>query len=158
MPVYCYRQEETGDLIEEVMTCEEMEKREVERYDDVLGRFRKCIIKEKEVLSDTGLEKGEEIIYWRDVVSEQKGVKSFPKNYPQHSDAMGCHPEDAQEAYNESVKMGIPTKFDNEGRAIFESAGHRKQYCEAFGFGDKNAGYSDPVPQKEIKTVTEGEN
>lgn len=64
--------------------------------------------------------------------------------WPMYSDAMGVHPDQAKEAYSESIKMGVPTSFDNQGRAIFNSAGHRKAYCEAYGVYDRNGGYGDP--------------
>jgi len=67
--------------------------------------------------------------------------------WPLYSDAMGVNPKDNQQAYEASVKLGVPTERDNLGRAKFESAGHRKKYCEAFGYYDRNAGYSDPQPK-----------
>ncbi len=67
--------------------------------------------------------------------------------WPQHSDAMGVHESQRAEAYAESVRAGVPTYFDNQGRAVFNSAGHRKRYCETLGYFDRNAGYSDPKPK-----------
>ena len=47
------------------------------------------------------------------------------------------------EAHAESI--GVPTEFDKEsGDAIFRSRGHRKRYCRACGFHDKDGGYGDP--------------
>ncbi len=66
--------------------------------------------------------------------------------WPMKSTAMGVHPSQRKDAYEESVKIGVETQFDGQGDAVFESAGHRKRYCRAKGVHDKNAGYSDPTP------------
>lgn len=67
--------------------------------------------------------------------------------WPQHSDAMGVNELQRKDAYNESVRCGVPTHFDEQGRAVFNSPGHRRKYCEALGYYDRNAGYSDPKPK-----------
>ena len=69
-----------------------------------------------------------------------------PKGWPQHSDSAGCHPSQAGEYYEDSVRRGVPTQFDPDtGQAIFTSRLHRKKYCEARGITDRNAGYGDPT-------------
>jgi len=80
----------------------------------------------------------------RDYTAEQRGVISTPGNWPMASDAAGVGVGQAMEAMKHAASIGIPTQFDNEGRAIFTSPGHRKKYCEAIGMFDRNAGYSDP--------------
>ncbi len=82
----------------------------------------------------------------RDFQAERPGARP-PGNWPMLSDAMGCDESQVKDAEAESVKMGVPTHFTKEGCAVFTSPEHRKRYCEAFGFFDRNAGYSDPVPQ-----------
>ena len=67
--------------------------------------------------------------------------------WPMHSDALGVNPSQAQEAYEESIKMGCPTTFDKDGCAVLTSARHRKKYAEANGMRDNNAGYSCPQPR-----------
>jgi hypothetical protein len=64
--------------------------------------------------------------------------------YPMKSDAAGVHVSQRMDAIAESHAMGIPTDFTPDGRAVFESANHRKRYCEAIGHWDKDGGYSDP--------------
>lgn len=127
MPVYCYKRE-NGNIVELAMTIEEKAKKEFQHE----GKTA--------IFLDDGT------IGLRDIETEFKGTRTFPNNWPLHSDAMGVHPGQTREAYEESVKMGIPTQFDSDGRAVFTDAKHRKKYCEAFGFHDRNAGYSDPVP------------
>lgn len=60
------------------------------------------------------------------------------------SDAMGVHTSQAQEFYDESVALGVPTEFDKQGRAVFRDPSHRKNYCRAMGVHDRNGGYGDP--------------
>lgn len=83
-------------------------------------------------------------VAFRDIVSEHRGVAHHPGNWPLLSDAAGVHPAQVGEATAEATKVGVPTNFTEDGRAIFTSAGHRKKFCEAHGLFDRNAGYSDP--------------
>ncbi|HOK67210.1 MAG TPA: hypothetical protein PK054_12610 [Anaerohalosphaeraceae bacterium] len=64
--------------------------------------------------------------------------------WPMVSVAVGVHPSQREEAMREAAAMGVPTEFNENGDAIFRSAKHRKAFCRAFGFYDKNGGYSDP--------------
>lgn len=80
----------------------------------------------------------------RDIPSEMGQYRQTPGNWPMASDAAGVNPDQAQEAMAHAASIGIPTQFDNEGRAIFNNARHRKAYCEAIGLYDRNGGYSDP--------------
>lgn len=156
MPVYCYRREDNGKLVEQVMTVAEMEKKQEEHYDDIEGYCRKGIWVDKNDEDECE----EKVFAFRDIETEQKGTMSFPGNWPLYSDAMGCNPDDAKEAYEDSVRAGVPTRFDvpgKEGMAEFLSPGHRKRYCEAFGFHDRNAGYSDPQPGSYKKQVNIGD-
>ena len=84
--------------------------------------------------------------YARDYASELVGTRP-PGNWPMESDALGVDATQVDEARAESVRMGIPTDFTRDGRAILTSPEHRKQYAEALGFFDRNAGYSDPQPR-----------
>ena len=85
----------------------------------------------------------------RDIAADFRHRRTYPNNYPMESDAAGVLPSQADEAYKESVKRGVPTQFNKEtGCAIFESKGHRKRYCEAVGLFDRNGGYSDPQKRR----------
>ena len=85
-------------------------------------------------------------VAFRDFAAEAAGG-SPPGNWPQYSDAMGVGESQIHEAMAESVKLGVPTEFNQQGQAVFTSARHRKKYAEANGFYDRNAGYSDPLPK-----------
>lgn len=124
---YCYRKD-SGEVVEVVMTVAEMHDRQ---------RADRTII----------LDDGE--VGKRDYAAEYCGRE--PRNnslWPRESDAMGVNPGQAGSAYADSVKRGVPTEFDREtGCAKFRTKRHEREYCEAVGFHQNNAGYSDPVPR-----------
>lgn len=60
--------------------------------------------------------------------------------FPWHSDGAGVNPDQIPEAYAQSVRDGVPTQFDSEGRAIFTSPGHRDRYLKANGLFDRKHG------------------
>jgi hypothetical protein len=74
-------------------------------------------------------------------------TKHTPGNWPMHSYAAGVSPDQRKEAYEASVKAGVPTYFDENGDAVFKSRAHRKKYCEAVGLYDRDAGYGDATPE-----------
>jgi hypothetical protein len=81
----------------------------------------------------------------RDFAAEHGSTAHIPGNWPMQSDAMGVHPSQCKDAYEQSVRLGVPTRFDRKtGCAVLESAGHRKRFAEALGYYDRNAGYGDP--------------
>ena len=111
MPRYCYRKE-NGDLIELTMTFEQHDKRE--RKDGTI------------LLGDGYVAK-------RDFVAEHFEIRERGE-WPRASDAMGVLPEQAGEAYANSVRLGCPTEFSKEtGCAVFKSPRHQKAYVKAVG-------------------------
>lgn len=62
---------------------------------------------------------------------------------PLLSDALAVHPSQVKEAYEDSVKKGVPTEFLADGRAVLRSREHRRKYLKAYGFYDKDGGYGD---------------
>lgn len=117
MPVYCYRDMDTGELVER-------------QFD--LGHAP-AIIEEE----------GKE--YVRDLAAEiaTHGGRAR-RTWPMYSDAAGVHPLQVPEAEAHARALGIPTHFTPDGRAEFLSPQHRKAYCEAVGLFDRNGGYGDP--------------
>jgi hypothetical protein len=131
MPTYCYRKEATGELIDLTISIMEKEEREVKFNDGTQG-----------IYLDDGTRA------YRDIVSEQRCGKSFPGNWPMYSDALGVNPTQIKDAIEQASRAGVPTEFDKKtGCAILRSPGHRKALCEALGYYDRNAGYSDPKPK-----------
>ena len=68
--------------------------------------------------------------------------------WPKKSYALAVNPGDQKEAYEASVKMGVPTHFDEKtGEGIFRSQGHYNKYQKAFGYFDRDAGYGNVTPK-----------
>lgn len=62
---------------------------------------------------------------------------------PLKSTALAVDPTQVKEAIEDARKKGVPTHFEEDGRPVFTSREHRKQYCIQYGFHDRDAGYSD---------------
>ena len=89
--------------------------------------------------------------YYRDIVAEHSSnsrSRSGKKNWPMRPESLAVNPEDAAHATADAAKEGVPTYFDPKtGCPEIRNQKHYKQYCEAYGFYKRNAGYGDPVPQ-----------
>lgn len=57
--------------------------------------------------------------------------------WPIESDQAGVHPSQRKEAYEESVRLGVPTQFDSKGCAIFTDRQHQKQWLKAMKWHNK---------------------
>jgi len=68
-------------------------------------------------------------------------------NWPMTSYAAGVHPKQVPEMMKFDKEHGVPTNYV-DGDPEFRSPKHRKEYCEAHGMFDRNAGLSDPVPAR----------
>jgi len=66
--------------------------------------------------------------------------------WPMKSEALAVHPSQIEEARKSAAARGVPTDFTPSGRPILRTRGHRKAYCKAYGFHDRNAGYGDAQP------------
>lgn len=66
-----------------------------------------------------------------------------PENWPMASEALGCAEDQIAHFTEDAKKRGIPTQFTPDGRPIFTSPGHRRDYLRAYGYHDKNGGYSE---------------
>jgi len=71
---------------------------------------------------------------------------------------MGVHPAQRMEAMAEADRLGIPTEFNEQGQAVFRDRNHRKRYCEAFGYFDRDGGYSDPQPHGNVEERFESDD
>lgn len=63
--------------------------------------------------------------------------------WPLVSTALAVHPDQVKEATLDAVRKGVPTDFQKDGRPRFTDRAHRAAYCRAYGFYDRDAGYSD---------------
>lgn len=98
--------------------------------------------------------RGDRIVGWVNAISgdpcdpptktpSTRGRLRVRPKYPLLSDAAGVHPCQRQDAYEESVDLGVPTEFDGLGRAIFNSREHRRKYCRAKNYHDRDGSYGD---------------
>lgn len=122
MPFYIYKDVETGERIELMMSISDMMRKR--RADGSIKHEGRILV--------------------RDIVAEHKGVSSNPGNWPMMSDAAGVHPSQAGDAYKDSVSRGVPTQFHPEtGQAIFTSRSHRSAFLKSKGMYDRSGGYGD---------------
>ena len=63
--------------------------------------------------------------------------------WPQHSLAAAVHPMDRVAAMEAATAGGVRTDFDSDGRPVFESPRHKKQYLEKVAkMYDRDGGYT----------------
>lgn len=77
---------------------------------------------------------------------QEEGVQGHfhtPTCWPMVSEALAVLPKQITEATESAKKHGVPTRFDQSGRPIFESRQHRKAYLRAYNFHDNQGGYGD---------------
>ena len=56
---------------------------------------------------------------------------------------MAVHPSQVAEAEADAKAKGVPTSFLGDGRPVFTSRGHRREYLKAYGVHDNQGGYGD---------------
>lgn len=64
------------------------------------------------------------------------GLGQSSAGWPMRSVSCGVHPSQREQAIEDARRRGVPTDFDERGRAIFTDPGHRKRYARAIGFQD----------------------
>lgn len=81
--------------------------------------------------------------------NSKSGISTFSGNYPMVSDAAGVHPSQIKEHMDHLRQMGCgQVNHTKDGSVIFESKGQRRKVLKALGLFDRNAGYSDPTPDR----------
>lgn len=66
--------------------------------------------------------------------------------WPLVSDACAVHPDQAQQATDRARTLGVPTEFRPDGRPVFVSQGHRREYARKVErMVDRNGCYGDPT-------------
>lgn len=87
----------------------------------------------------------------RDLQGEHGQHRDTPGNYPRLSEAVGCHPKQVA-AYSKIAKeKGVPTEITKGGFVKFRDKTHERKFCQALGYYQRNAGFSDATPQGGIK-------
>ncbi len=117
MPWYCYRRDDNDQVIE---------------FHFPVGKAPDVIIMNDGVKAN------------RSMPNEWLGRKATPGNWPMTSDALGVAHNQVGQATKEATRLGVPTEFTKDGRAILRNPEHRKRLAEALGMYDRNGGYSDP--------------
>ena len=84
--------------------------------------------------------------FHRDLVAEHCGHKHTPGNWPMHSQALGCTPDQIPAMTKAYAEAGVKVEFDSLGRLKLESRGHRNRVLELNGAHDRSAGYGDRAP------------
>lgn len=69
-----------------------------------------------------------------------RGAKA--SSYPYAADSLGVHPDQRQEAMEDAASRGVPTRFTEDGSIVWESRQHQKQYCQAYGYVNKDENWS----------------
>ncbi len=141
MPCYTYQRFDTDQPVEVFMTVAEMLRRQDRSGEIILSKA-------------DGLEK-DGVRALRRIDLDIAGVGAATGWGPGglHSDALGVHPDQAEEAMQHADSIGVPTEFDKEtGCAIFRDRGHRCRYVQEMNkrhpeltpIVDRDGGYSDP--------------
>lgn len=130
MPTYCYRTS-GGRLVELTMSATQMARRQVNG-----------VIRARKGEAD-GVRPGQPLE--RDLAAEHGGFRNTPGNWPMKSLSCGVRPDQIPEAMAEDRRRGVAAEYDSHtGEIVWTSPGHRKRWCEAHGYFDRNAGYGDP--------------
>lgn len=64
-------------------------------------------------------------------------------NNPKLSDALACHPKQAQHMRDKLKKLGVPTDIRNDGRPVITSRAHQKAVCKALKLVNWDGGFGD---------------
>ena len=127
MPIYCFTRTDTNEPVEVFMTYS--------AFDESKTRNGTHHI----VVGGSGIEA------IHDFRKQLGGFKNTPGNWPMASDAAGVGHDQVEEAVSADKKAGIrETNYTGDGRPIFRSPMHRREYCEGHGLFDRNGGDSDP--------------
>jgi hypothetical protein len=84
-------------------------------------------------------------LWMRDIGADHRKAKhSYGATWPMTCEALAVSPDQIREQMAEDAKRGVKVEYARDGSPVFDSPGIRKRYCEAYGFYDRNASYSDP--------------
>lgn len=117
MPTYIFKLRDTGKSVEITMAV-----------DSMLGLKQ----------PDGSYKLADGCLADRDISAEHAGFKTHAGNWPILSEAAGVHPDQVKEATDHARSLGVPTDFTRDGRAKFESSGHRKKFLKAYKMRDRN--------------------
>ena len=74
---------------------------------------------------------------------EETGCEGLIGWKPMVNEVLAVHPDQVKEAIESARAKGVPTDFKADGQPVFTSRAHYKEYCEKYGFYNKDGGYGD---------------
>lgn len=82
--------------------------------------------------------------YHKDIAATHTENHAFASAaWPMESEACGVNPAQINEAKDLNAKLGVRAEYNPETGAVrWDSPGHRKKWCEAHGYYDRNGAYS----------------
>jgi hypothetical protein len=87
---------------------------------------------------------GEE--FRREYRAHDRSQRKAIARWPLASEALAV-PANEIKQYEEHDRLhGVSTSYDRQGRPVFTSQKHRREYCRLHGYYDRNAGYGDAAP------------
>ncbi len=147
MPIYCFEHCESGEPVELVMDFAE----HTERVHEDLLVLSDDELADIAVLKDMPLGEitDEARLCHRDIGADfqKRAWRGGCATWPMASEALGVMQGQQEEAYDQSVHLGVPTHFDSEGNAELRDRDHRRRLMEATGHFDKDGGYGDVQPK-----------
>lgn len=115
MPVYCYKNEETGEIKELTMRVAEMSHLQTGEYIEIAG-----------------------VPWRRDYDSEGKSRVSTAKGWPMYSDGLGTHPDQIKGLQKDLKGLGCGNvEFRADGAMKLENNAQRRKILKAMGKQDK---------------------
>lgn len=138
MPRYCYVNKATGQRVERLCPIGQAPQ-----------AFRQGAA---QFVRDVGAEVKSQ------VVGVRNGSRFItkPSDGTFRSDALAVHPDQIPEALADAQRRDVKIAFEGDGTAVWKSRRDRKNYCEAYGYHDKDGGYGDPQPGKNKHLNYEG--
>jgi len=61
--------------------------------------------------------------------------------WPRNSDALGCHPNQKEAAQAESIRLGVPTEYTSDGKAVLRDGAHQRDFMKALKMHNRDGGY-----------------
>jgi hypothetical protein len=78
---------------------------------------------------------------WVDGGPPPQAILESGKCWPMLSESMGVHPKQVKAAQEMSVKIGVPTEFTRDGKAIMRNNAHKIAYAKAMGYPNWDSMY-----------------
>jgi len=125
MPTYSYRNPETGEVFEKVLSYDEYDKSKIDGDSYY------------QIEDGTMCKRALDV----DIVSTRN---PSPSGWPRKSYAAAVPAWEAKNMTKKAREAGVPTDHDFMGRPVLTDAAHNKKYMEFRGLTDFDGGYKSP--------------